>query len=156
MQFRQTSGLVCLSWSRCRAKWFARHLAIRPLAGQTHPVSVALLVAAEQSAALIDPRAALAAHEQEVGAAVFRPLTRVHWRAEDRDHQLAGALVGIVGIAVAPDVGAGLGPHLDDVVAEHAAGEIYFVYRIRVTPSVAAEARSSPLPVVEGGVEIIL
>ncbi len=117
--------------------------------------AVRSLVAAEQSAALIDPRAALAAHEQEVGAAGFRPLTRVHWRAEDRDHQLAGALIGISGIAVGPDVGPGLGAHLDDVVAEHAAREIDVSRPVRISPLAAADRRSPPLPVGERGAEVI-
>ncbi len=117
---------------------------------------VRLLVAAEKPAPLVDPCAALAAHEQEVGAAGLRPLTRVLWRGEDRYHQLAGALVDVAGIAVGPDTGAGLGADFNDVVAEHAAGEIDFVYRIRVAPPVAADCRSPPLPVIESGAEIVL
>ncbi len=116
---------------------------------------VRLLVAAEKPAPLVDPCAALAAHEQEVGAAGFRPLTGVYGRAEDRYHQLAGALIGIVGIAVGPDVGTGLGADFNDVVAEHAAGEIYVSCPIRVAPPVAAYCLSPPLPVAESGAEIV-
>ncbi len=82
-----------------------------------------LLVAAEQSATRPDPRAALAAQEQEVGTA-----WSAIWSCRSRGqikvlhHQLAGALIGIAGIPVGPDMGAGLGADLDDVVAIPIAG----------------------------------
>ncbi len=114
-----------------------------------------LLDAAVGLAPLVDPCAALAAGEQEVGRASFRPLIVVLGRAENRDHQLAGALIGIAGVAVGPDMGPSLGAHFDDVLAKHTAGEIYFVCRIRVAPPVAAYCRCPPLPVGESGAEII-
>ncbi len=129
--------------------------ALVPGKGALRQACVRLLVAAEKPAPLVDPRAPLAAHEQEVGAASLRPLTGVYGRAEDRDHQLAGALIDIAGIAVGPDTGAGLGAHLDDVVAEHAAGEIDVSCPIRISPLVPAYCRGPPFPVGESGAEII-
>ncbi len=52
-------------------------------------------------------------------------------------------------------MGAGLGAHLDDVVAEHAAGEINIPGPIRISPLVAAYGRGPPFPVRESGAEII-
>ncbi len=126
------------------------------LVGQFSGLHQDLLIPPDLPTPLVDPRTTLAAHKQEVGAAAFRPLAGVHRRAEDRDHQLARTLINIAGIPVGPDMGAGLGPHLNDVVAQHAAGEIHFVCRIRVAPPAAAERRRPPLPVVESGSEIIL
>ena len=123
--------------------------------GQCPREPVALLVAAEQSAALIDPRTTLAAQKQEVGAAGSRPLPCIIGRAEDRDHQLARALDGISGIAIGPDMGAGLGAHLDDVFSKNTAGEIDVSCPIGVSPLVPADRRCPPLPVVESGSEII-
>ena len=123
--------------------------------GQCPREPVALLVAAEETTSLTDPCAAFAAHEQEVGAAHFRPLTGIYGRAEDRDHQLARALDGISGIAIGPDMGAGLGAHLDDVFSKNTAGEIDVSCPIGVSPLVPADRRCPPLPVVESGSEII-
>ncbi len=113
--------------------------------------AVRSLEAPDLLAPLIDPRTALAAHEQEVGLACVRvvPVAGAALHLDDRNHQLAGALVGIVAIAVAPDVGAGLGPHLHDVLAQIAAtkldvSEISWRHRI---PTVSRPA--APLEITE-------
>ena len=110
---------------------------------------VRLLVAAEQSSARSDPSAALAAHEQEVGLA-----WSLVWSCPSRGqvkllhHQLAGALNGIVGIAVAPDMGTALGAHLDEVLAKHAAGPADSIGSW-VSPPVVVRGLRPPLPVGE-------
>ncbi len=63
-------------------------------------------------------------------------------------HQLAGALDGIAAPAVAPDMGAGLGADLDDVLAKHAAGPADSIGS-RVRPAIIVRSRGAPLPVGE-------
>ncbi len=88
----------------------------------SRPACVRLLVAAEKPAPGSDPCATLATHEQEVGTAC-RCIPTPTGRRDHLHHQLAGALIGIVGIAVAPDMGTALGAHFDDVLAKRTAGE---------------------------------
>ena len=57
---------------------------------------VALLNAADLLSPFVDARTALAAHEQEVGAALMRVLGAVPFWNKGLHHQLAGPLVGIV------------------------------------------------------------
>ncbi len=109
------------------------------------------LVAAEQFAAGADPCAALAAHEQEVGAAC-RAIPTSRTGGDDLYHQLAGALVGIVGIAVTPDVGTSLRPRLDDVLAKTATGEEEGIPPAKhILPSICVHFRRAPLPIGELG-----
>ena len=111
----------------------------------------ASLVTAEQSTTRPDPCTALAAHEQEVGAA-SRCIPTSRSRRDDLHHQLAGALVNIAGIPVGPDMGSGLGAHLNDVITQGAAGEGKGISPAKhILPCIAVHFRRAPLPVGELG-----
>ncbi len=109
---------------------------------------VALLNAADLLSPFVDARTALAAHEQEVGAALMRVLGAVPFWNKGLHHQLAGALVGIVALAVGPDMGAGPGADLEDVRTISPGGKAQKVTS-RQSPSVIVDQRGAPLKVGE-------
>ncbi len=117
--------------------------------GAPRQACVRLLDGAVGLAPFADPRAALAAHEQEVGTAC-RCIPTSTRLVDDRYHQLSGALIGVAGVAVAPDVGTSLRPHLDDVLAKLTAGEGKGISPAKhILPSICVHFRRAPLPIGE-------
>ncbi len=92
----------------------------------------------EPSGRAPDPRATLAAHEEEVDPVALvgcvSPVSGRAPRIENRNHDITRP---------APDAGPGLGAHLDDVLAEGAASKLEVIARRQIIP--AASTPAAPL-----------